>query len=111
MHAVLITIHAIAGLTALGAGGLALMRRRPIRVYLWSLAVCIVALAAAVAGEWDELEQGSRVAFAALVALGAFMIWRGLQARPLQPRDPTRPSRRYIDHLGFIIVALSKPSS
>jgi hypothetical protein len=41
-----------------------------------------------------------------LTALGGYLIWRAVQARRLLPVGPARPSARYLDHLGFTLVAL-----
>jgi hypothetical protein len=106
LHAGLITIHAGSGLIALVAGGLAVGRTRYLPVYFWSLVACILALAAVVASDWSSLDVGSRALFGALVALGGYIVWRGLQARRLALANPAQPSRRYLDHLGFTLVAL-----
>ncbi len=105
LHAVLIALHATAGLVALIAGGLAITRRRAFGLYFWSLAWCLGALAAVVADDWGGRDTTSRVPSLAFLALGGFMLWRAVQARRLLSRPPT-PSPRYLDHLGFTLVAL-----
>lgn len=106
LHAVLIALHAAAGLVALIAGGFAITRRRAFGLYFWSLAGCIGVLAAVVADDWGGHDGTSRVPSLALLALGGFMLWRAVQARRAL-RDPrTESSPRYLDHLGFTLVAL-----
>lgn len=105
VHAALITLHATTGLVALAAGSLSVRRPAYVRVYLWSLVACIVLLAAAVAIDWNELDDGSRALFAAFGALGAYMIWRAARASAHLPSTVhERPA--YLDRIGFTLVAL-----
>jgi hypothetical protein len=106
LHTVLIAVHAAAGLVALVAGGLALQRRRPFGLYFWSLAACLGALAAVVAVDRGGPDTSSRVLSIAFLALGGFMLWRAVQARRLLAHAPDERSPRYLDHLGFTLVAL-----
>jgi len=106
LHATLIALHAAAGLIAVVAGGLAIRRRRPFKLYFYSLEICLSALVAVIAVDWRSLDMTSRVLFLALVALGALMLWRAVQARRLLPGPRTEPSPRYLDHLGFTLVSL-----
>lgn len=106
LHTALITVHASAGVIALVAGSISIRRRGFLPVYFWSLVVCMVSLATAVAYDWNSLTVALRAVFAALAGLGVFVIWQGAQARRLAPAEPSRPSGRYLDHLGFTLVAL-----
>ncbi len=106
VHTVLIAAHAAAGLAAFAAGCLALARRSYFTVYLWSLVSLVVFLAAAVAVDWSGLDTASRTLFAALAALGGYMIWRAVQARQLQQVTSLQHRGRHIDHIGFTLVAL-----
>jgi hypothetical protein len=106
VHAALITAHAASGIIAFAAGCAAIWRRRAFRVYLWSLVALVALAAAAVAADWPGLGTGSRVVFAALTALGGYLIWRAALARRLLPAGPGRPPTRYLDHLGFTLIAL-----
>lgn len=106
LHAALIAVHAGAGVTALVAGSLAIHRRGFLPVYLWSLVVCMVSLAIAIAYDWNTLPAALRAVFAALGGLGAFVVWQGVQARRLAPAGPLPPSPRHLEHLGFTLVAL-----
>jgi len=106
LHAILIVLHTAAGLVAVAAGGLAIRRRRPLGLYFWSLAACLGTLAAVVGVDWRELDTTSRALFLAFLGLAAFMQWRAVQARRLLRSPRAEPSARYIDHLGFTLVAL-----
>ncbi|MGI8428956.1 MAG: hypothetical protein ACR2OB_06545 [Solirubrobacteraceae bacterium] len=106
MHAALIALHAIAGLTALVVGGVATRRVSFFGTYFWSLTACILLLAGVIAGDWSDLDASSRALFTAFVALGVYMIWRATQALRLLPTMSDQLSSRYLDHLGFTLVAL-----
>lgn len=105
-HTVFITVHALAGVVAFVAGCVALPRGALFAGYLWSLAGMELFLVLAIATEWGELTMPTRVLFAALTALGGVMILRATQARRLVPSGSARPSGRYVDHIGFTLVAL-----
>lgn len=105
MFAALIAIHAAAGLVALGAGWLAITRGAAVALYFWSLAACITFVAAAVAVDWDGLSGGTRALFLALLALGAYMVFRGASARRRLASERS-PSSRDLDDVGFTLIAL-----
>lgn len=106
VHAALITAHAASGIIAFAAGCAAIRRRRAFRLYFWSLVALVAFAAAAVAIDWPRLGTGSKVLFAALTALGGYLIWRAARARRLLPAGRDRPAGRYLDHLGFTLIAL-----
>lgn len=106
VHTTLITLHAGTGLLAFVAGCLAIQRRTHLDTYVWSLAACIAFVVAAVAVDWSGLDAASRALFAALSALGAFVVWRGAQARRIAASSRAQRSTRELDHLGFTLVAL-----
>jgi hypothetical protein len=64
-HSTLVTLHALGGLLALVAGGLALRRPSYLDTYFWSLVACIAFLVAVVAVDWNGLDTGSRALFTA----------------------------------------------
>jgi len=105
LHTALIALHAAAGIVAVAAGGAALRQRPGFSVYLWSLVACIGLLAFAIAVEWSSLDTTSRVLFAAFTALGAVMVARAIAAHRLLTAGRAR-SPRYLDHIGFTLVAL-----
>jgi hypothetical protein len=110
-HGMFITVHAVAGVVAFGAGGGAIVRRRWYPGFWWSLVVMAVSLGLAVAVEWSSLDSVTRPLFAALLGLGALMLWRAwLARRILGDRDATITDvdrgRRYVGHLAFNLVAL-----
>jgi hypothetical protein len=75
-------------------------------LYLWSLIACIGFVAAAVAVDWGGLGSGSRVLFVALLILGCYMIARGARARRELVAGPGRAPSRYMDDVGFTLIAL-----
>jgi hypothetical protein len=109
VRGLVITVHAIAGVVAFGAGCDALLRRRWFGVFFWALTAMVVFLGAAIAVDWSTTGSVSRAVFIGLFALGAFMVWRAQQARQLltvAPRGDDDRSRSYIGHVGFNLVAL-----
>jgi hypothetical protein len=108
-HGLFIGLHAAAGVVAFAAGCDALVRRRWFPIYLGSLVALVVFLGLAVAVTWSTLEAGTQLLFVAFIALGGFMVWRAWCAQRIliaaRSTDP-EPSRRYVRHLGFTLVAL-----
>lgn len=100
-HAVLIALHAAAGLLALGAGMFALRDGRFFTVYLSSLAATTVFLAAAVAVNWPDTAPAARGLFTAFVVLALVMVGRAELARRGAPG-----TRAYVEHVGFTLVGL-----
>ncbi len=104
-HTIFIAVHAVAGVVAFVTGCVALRRGAVFEGYFWSLVVMAFFLAVAVVVEWGDLDNPARVLFAAFVLLAGYLVWRAVQARRTRP-DGAGPSARYIDHLGFTLVAL-----
>lgn len=108
-HGAFITLHAIAGVIAFGAGCSAVVRRRWFAIFWWSLVAMVVFLAAAVGVEWPSLDAASRALFTGLLGLGGWMLWRASAARRMlrhAPRADEEEGRRYVGHLAFDLVAL-----
>lgn len=106
-HTVFIALHAVAALVALAAGCAAITLPALLPTYLWSLVAQTVFVAVAVGLDWGGLGLAPRILFTALVALGCYMVWRAVRARAVAPDSRAqRPSSRYLDHLGFTLVAL-----
>jgi len=102
----LIALHAAGCGTAFvsGLGALAAPRRRfLLSAYIWSLSAGVLAVAVVVAVDWRGLDAGSQAAFAALLALGAYMVWRASRAVRLLGRS--RPEQPLAD-IGFTLIAL-----
>lgn len=106
MYAALIGLHAAAGLVAVGAGLRTIGTGSGFGFYLGSLVACIAFVAGAVALDWGGLDGGTRVLFAALLALGCYMIFRGARAGRRLAADTGTRSIGYVDDVGFTIVAL-----
>lgn len=105
-YSTFIFVHAVTGGIALLAGCVALGRRRMFGTYLWSLVAMEVFLVLAIAAEWMVLDAAARGLFAALAVLGVFMLWRADRAWRVRPRGGAGPSARYVEHVGFTLVAL-----
>jgi hypothetical protein len=106
LHTVLIACHAGAGTIAFAAGCVAVTRRTAFGVYFAAPVAVVVFLAVAVGLDWPRLGVGPRVLFAVLTALGGYVLWRGERARRLLGAGTTRQRTRYLDHIGFTLVAL-----
>ena len=101
-HTVLIAGHAIAGSVALLAGCVAHRGRILFGTYLWSLTACVALLVAAVGEQWARLDTPERGLFGAFAVLGLVLLWLAFGAARLPA-----PSRRYVDRVGFTLVALA----
>jgi small-conductance mechanosensitive channel len=109
LHTVFIALHAASGVVAFAAGSVAILRRRSVPildVHLGGLTGLFVFLAAALALDWPDLGTGLRSLFAALAALAIYMIGRGCRARRILRTHAGRRSMRYLDDVGFTLVAL-----
>lgn len=106
LHLILIGLHAAAGVIAFVAGVVAIRGRGLFPVHLWSLVAAILFLILVVATDWATLDLAAAVLFVAFIVLGGFMIWRAAMAGRIQPTGGARPSRRYVRHIGFNLVAL-----
>lgn len=98
---VFVALHALAGTIALLTGCFAHRNHALFATYLWSLAACVASLAAAMAGEWPQLDNPARAVFGAFLALALLMLWLAFDARRLPA-----PSPAYVDRVGFTLVAL-----
>jgi len=106
-HTALISVHALAGATALLAGCAALARRVLYRTYLASLATMELFLVLTIAAGWADLGTTARILFTAFAGLGVFMLWRADQALRTRPAESAQPSEAHVEHLGFTLVALT----
>lgn len=105
-HTVLIAAHALAGALAWVSGLLAVRDGRLFDVYLWSLIGMAAFLLAAVVGTWARIDATPRAVFAAFAVLSWLMVWLAASARRIRPTGSGSPSERYVDHVGFTLVAL-----
>jgi len=110
LHTVLIVLHATAAVASFGAGALSLgLRDRDswrFRLYFWSLLAMLLFVAGALAAHWGELDLTARLVFLGLGALGLYMVWRGAQAGARLRRQAGDWRPRYIDDIGFTLIAL-----
>lgn len=105
-----IILHAAAALISFAAG-LAVIKpehakRRPylLTVYLISLGLMLVAMVAATISHWNEIDTVSRIVFAGLPILGAYMLYRALHARTLIQSKLVN-KEAYIQDIGFTLIS------
>ncbi len=106
MYILLIVAHTVAGVLAFAAGCAVIrppvdVRGVRFRVYFRSLVALVVFLVAAIASHWTDLATPARVIYTVLTGLGLYMVWRGRQAQTAAVQDG-----RYIEHIGFTLIAL-----
>ncbi|MFC0623489.1 hypothetical protein [Kribbella deserti] len=105
-HTVFIVLHAASGVVAFGAGCVAVRRQAWFPYYFWSLALLDIFMVISVAIGWRDMTTTARAVFSGLIVLGAYMMWRAIQAARARPAAGTPPSAPYLDHLGFTLIAL-----
>jgi hypothetical protein len=103
---IFIAAHAAAGVVALVAGVVALRGGRLLNLHAWSTGGMTLFLLLAVGAEWDAIDTTARVPFAAFGVLAVIMVRLSVMARPIRPAHGVRPSPRYLDYVGFNVVAL-----
>jgi hypothetical protein len=106
LHTIFIAIHAVLGGVAFVSGVIAIRRGAMFTIYWWSLLGTMVSLAAAMAVAWSGWTMPERIIFSALMALGVYMLLRGLQASRVLPARTNGVTARYLDHMGFNLIAL-----
>jgi hypothetical protein len=113
LHTILIALHAAAGVAAFVAGCAVLVPRAPepragrlFDLYLGSLGLMVVFVAAAMATHWRQLTTAEQVIFGGLLLLALFMVWRAAAARRLRRRAAGDWRRPYMGHVGFTLIAL-----
>jgi hypothetical protein len=103
LHAVLIGLHAAAGVVCFAAGLLCIPLRAPgswrFRVYAGSLVAMLGFVIGSIAYSWVGLDVATRLIFTGLVGLGLYMVWRSGSAyvklsRQLFIRRPRRRCER-----------------
>ena len=109
-HGAFIALHALAGVIAFGTGCDAVVRRRSIAVFWWSLVAMVVFLALAVGVEWSSLDAVSRGLFTGLLGLGGWMVWRASAARRMLRHGP-EPVTSMVDATWVMSPSTSWPSS
>ncbi len=108
MWLVMISLHSVAGLAAFVVGLAALqpVRARRHRWLVPLLVGLLVALVVFMAAHWSDLAGVSQIVFSALVGLSLYMLYRALHARSLLAGGDDRQQLRYMDDIGFVLIAL-----
>jgi uncharacterized membrane protein len=110
IHTILILGHASAGAIALVFGCVVL--RPPahfslaFRIYSAALLTMVMLLVAVIVYDWGTLSLAQRVTFSLLAVLGTFTAARGGQAYRALNRQLVGWRTRYVDHVGFTVIAL-----
>jgi len=93
----LIVVHAVAGVVCFVAGVACLRLSAPgpgmFRLYLGSLSVMMLFMAAAIAVDLSRLEMSARLIFLGLCVLGIYMLWRAATAGARLKRQPKTGGR------------------
>jgi hypothetical protein len=113
LRTVLVVIHASAGVGGLLTGLASLAPPRPadnrgwVRgLYLLCLVILLSSMVVLVAIDWSDLDAGGRIAFSALIALGALMAYRIVRARGEAAAQDADWQGRYIGHVYFTYISL-----
>ncbi len=112
-HLAMIWIHASAGVLGFFLGCYLAVRphtarRRPWAVvtYVAFIAVLFLAMLAAVVIGWPESPTVQRIAFAGLCILGAYTLFRALQADHVRRHALPGWNRMFVKHVGFTLISL-----
>jgi hypothetical protein len=106
-HTVFIVLHATAATVALLAGAVALPAGRLFEVYRWGQIGMVATLVPALAIAWPGYPLATRIAYGGLLVLAVVMFVRATLAGRMLPSATGGPTARYIDHVGFTLIALS----
>lgn len=106
MYALLIGVHAAAGVVAFGVGLLALRRPRFLDTYLVALVVMAAFLVLAIVSTASGRDAAALAVPGALVVLAGVMIARAARARRVRPPAPGTRSAGYVHGVGFGLVGL-----
>lgn len=105
-HTVLIVVHAVAAVAALGSGFFALRAhssRRLFDTHAVTTTVMAAVLPLSLAARWAELTTLTRILFVALSALAAVMAVRSWLARRAAHGGQSLAG---VEHVGFTLIAL-----
>jgi hypothetical protein len=113
LRTTLVVIHASAGIGGLLTGLASLSPPRPADHRTWSrllytlfIGILLASLVVLVALDWDGLDGGSRVAFSALIGLGAVIAYRLTRAYQVAWAGEGNWEERYINHVYFTYISL-----
>jgi hypothetical protein len=113
LRSALVLIHASTGVAGLITGLGALTPPRPLdnrrwlrRLYAVSITILVTSMVALVAVDWTDLDVVGRVAFGALIGLGAVMVYRLARAYREASTQNGGWQERYIDHVHFTYISL-----
>jgi hypothetical protein len=113
LRTTLVVIHVTAGVGGLLAGLAALSpplptdnRRWVRRLYLLCIVILLASMLVLVMVDWNDLDVASRIAFGALIALGAVMGYRLGRAYQVASAQESKWRERYVDHVYFTYISL-----
>lgn len=112
MWLTMIILHAAAGVVAFAVGIAALQPRRVRRhrwlptLLAWLLAGMVLFMVGAMATHWGDLAGAPQIVSSGLVVLALYMLHRALRARGAAKHLTAAHQTRYLDNIGFILIAL-----
>ena len=107
LNTVFVTVHATAATVAFVAGVLAAPGGRFLAVYRAGILVMAGALVPAVLVDWAVTEPVARAVFGGLFLLVLVVVLRAEAAVRSSPDRTGGPSKAYVGHLGFTLIALA----
>ncbi len=114
VHDILIAVHAFGGVLAFVTGATVLTppvkqhanRRWMFNLFLISIAILLVPLYLVISVDWPQFSFIEQAAFSGLGILGLYMARRAFQARQTLQTQFNEWMPRYMDHMGFNMIAL-----
>src|SRR5215469_4048034 len=111
VHTLAIVIHALSATGAFVVGVLFIFQRETLRqrqlagAHAVLLLLMEVFLVIAILSHVTNLATITQIVFGGLALLGAYMIWRAVQAVSILREHPANPEA-VIDHIGFNLISL-----
>jgi hypothetical protein len=112
VHSVLIVLHAGFAVAGFVLGWLVLARlperssSRRFVWFFWCMVTAMVLLIAVVAADWVSLDVTKRIAFGVLCGLAVYILVRLEQARRVLAHGPEGWRKKFIGHVGFVMISL-----
>ena len=112
MHTIAIVAHATSAIAAFIIGVVLIFQRNTLRqiplarAFLVLLILMEVFLVIAILSHVTSLPTITQLIFGGLALLGAYMIWRAVQALTVLAKQNQADQLKVIDHVGFVLISL-----